>query len=281
MKRVTLIATAMVLAVLAVLAGRVAAQETNVSERTFLTFSGAVELPKLTLQPGTYVFKLADTPSRNVVQVWNQDEKEMLGQWLFVQAERPEVTGENVVMFRETAAGTTPAVQYWYFPGEKIGKEFIYPKDQAAQIAARAGTRVLTSEGEAASVTSIDAQGNVTPWQKAEAAAAPASAASADSALITAPTPAQPTAAAGSLAGNRGVQAEAQVEANANNADVDASARIADNPPPARAVGTAGDAEGQIARNEELPRTASPLALSGLIGLLSLAGAMGLRMVRQ
>ena len=55
----------------------------------------------------------------------------MIGHWLFVQAERPEVTGENVVMFKETREGTTPAVQYWYFPGERIGKEFIYPKDQA------------------------------------------------------------------------------------------------------------------------------------------------------
>ena len=54
------------LAVLAVLAGGAAAQETNVSERTFLTFSSAVEMPGVTLQPGTYVFKLADSASRNV-----------------------------------------------------------------------------------------------------------------------------------------------------------------------------------------------------------------------
>src|SRR5687767_2131934 len=194
MKRVTLIATAMVLAVLAVLAGRVAAQETNVSERTFLTFSGAVELPKLTLQPGTYVFKLADTPSRNVVQVWNQDEKEMLGQWLFVQAERPEVTGENVVMFRETAAGTTPAVQYWYFPGEKIGKEFIYPKDQALRIAARTGLDVRTEDGvvEGDGIAGVQTETAVT----------------ADTTLQNAPASAQPTASAGSLAGNRGLEVE-------------------------------------------------------------------------
>ena len=59
------------------------------SERTFLTFSGAVEMPGVTLQPGTYVFKLADTPTRNVVQVWDREEKNMVGHWLFVQAERP------------------------------------------------------------------------------------------------------------------------------------------------------------------------------------------------
>ena len=41
-----------------------------------------------------------------------------------------------------------------------------------------------------------------------------------------------------------------------------------------RAVGTSGQAD-------ELPRTASPLMLSGLLGLLSLAGAAGLRLSRS
>src|SRR3712207_6054980 len=116
MKRVKLIATALVLAVLAVLTANTAAQETNTSERTFLTFSAPVEMPGVTLQPGTYVFKLADTASRNVVQVWDNEEKNMVGHWLFVQSERNEVSSENVVMFKEAREGTTPAVQYWYFP---------------------------------------------------------------------------------------------------------------------------------------------------------------------
>ncbi len=278
MKRVTLIATALVLAVFAALAGGVTAQQTNTSERTFLTFSNTVEMPGLTLQPGTYVFKLADTASRNVVQAWNEAEDQILGQWLFVQAERSEVTSENVVMFRETAAGTTPAVQYWYFPGERIGKEFIYPKDQAMRIAAATGSNVLTGEGT--EVSSIDARGNVTAWEKQQQARADAGASdtpdavasdregvvpgspaaapdnSADSTLTAAPASSQPSAAAGSLAGNRGAQSEA--------------------------VGTSGaQAESQVARADELPRTASPLALTGLIGLLSLAGALGLRAYRQ
>ena len=124
MKRVKLIATACVTAMLAVFTTNAAAQDFNSSERTFLTFSNTVELPGATLQPGTYVFKLADTASRNVVQVWDRDEKNMLGHWLFVQAERPEVTEENVVMFRETREGATPAVQFWYLgwmPGFIIG----------------------------------------------------------------------------------------------------------------------------------------------------------------
>ena len=304
MKRVTSIATALVLAVFAVLVSGVAAQQTNTSERTFLTFSNTVEMPGVTLPAGTYVFKLADTGSRNVVQVWNEQENQMLGQWLFVQAERPEVSEENVVMFRETPAGSTPAVQYWYFPGEKVGKEFIYPKDQAMKIAAATGSRVLTGEGT--EVSSVDAQGNVTAWEKQQSSQASAAAdsqgairgsvaaesSSADSTVTNAPAAAQPSAPAGSLAGNRGVQAEAQVEADAQDrsddviADVDARADASaqDNAParPAQPVGTSGaQAESQVARADELPRTASPLALTGLMGLLSLAGAMGLRAYRR
>ena len=144
--KVKLIATALALAVLAVLAVRVTAQETNTLERTFMTFSAPVEMPGVTLEAGTYVFKLADTGSRNVVEVWDKDSKHMIGHWTFVQAERPRVSEETVVMFKETREGATPAVQFWYFPGEKIGKEFLYPKDQAERIAARTGAKVRTDD---------------------------------------------------------------------------------------------------------------------------------------
>src|SRR5919106_6476138 len=117
MKPVKLIATACVMAMLGVLSLNVAAQDFNANERTFLTFSSTVELPGVTLQPGTYLFKLADSQSnRHIVQVLSQDEKQVHATILAVPAERLEVTGENVVTFRETAAGTTPAMRYWYYP---------------------------------------------------------------------------------------------------------------------------------------------------------------------
>lgn len=269
MKRVKVLATALVLAVLAVMAGRVTAQQTNTTERTFLTFSSAVEMPGVTLQPGTYVFKLADTPTRNVVQVWDQDEKNMIGHWTFVQAERPQVTEENVVMFRETAEGTTPAVQFWYFPGEKVGKEFIYPKDQAERIAARTGAKVRTEDG----VAETGAVAAVSPAPAEPAAEAPAEPA-ADAALRDAPAAAQPSAAAGSLAGNRQSEAELAPAAEPEPAPVEES-RVAQAQPEPGQVGTSG----QVAA--ELPATASPLALSGLLGLLSLAGAAGIRFFRS
>lgn len=229
MKRAITIATASVAAVLLTLTVGVSAQfETH--NRTFLTFSAPVEMPGVTLPAGTYVFKIADTPSRNVVQVFDKDEKDIIGQWLYVPAQRPQATGETVVTFKENREGATPAVQFWYYPGERTGKEFIYPKQQALQIAARTGAEVRSDEG---------------------------------------------------VVNGAGLPAERPAEATVAVAEPAPVAEVA--PQMTEAVGTSGvRQESTMARNNnELPRTASPLALSGLLGLLALAGAAGLRRYRQ
>jgi len=254
MKRVKLIVTAMVLAVLAVLAGRVTAQQINTNDKTFMTFTAAVEMPGVTLQPGTYVFRLADSPTRNVVQVLDEGEKNIHGQWTFVQADRPRVTEETVVMFRETREGATPAVQFWYFPGEKIGKEFIYPKDQAERIAARTGAQVR-SDGVI--------EGSIADVKVAEASPAPAEPA-AEPVAVAEPAPAPAVVAE--------VQSPAPAPEPAPAPVVEESRVAAQAQSEPRAVGTSGQSE--------LPRTASPLMLSGLLGLLSLASAAGLRLSR-
>ena len=146
MTRVTMIVSAAALAVL-MLAGSAAAQQVDTNERTFLTFSTAVEMPGFTLQPGTYVFKLGDSTRRNVVQVWDREERNMFGHVTFIETQRPRSSEETVVMFKETQEGAPPAIQYWYYPGHTVGKEFIYSKDQAARIAKRSGAAVRTEDG--------------------------------------------------------------------------------------------------------------------------------------
>jgi hypothetical protein len=286
MKRVTSIATACVAAVILAVGASVGAQDLNTQEKTFLTFSNSVELPGITLPAGTYTFKLADTQSRSVVQVLSQDEKQIHGQFLFIPAERMNVTGETVITFRETREGATPAVQYWYYPGEKIGKEFIYPKDQATAISARTGATVMTEGGPISAnstASSTNSQGQVTEWQREQTTASAAdtqvqgaSGVSQDTApsnVAAATEPAaEPAAPAAPAAPEPAATVAAAEPAPAPAADVE--------PAP---VGTSGvqDARPQsVEARAELPRTASPLALTGLIGLLSLAGAMGLRAFR-
>ena len=267
MKRVTSTMTACALAVLAVLATQVQGQESNTSERTFMTFSSPVELPGVTLDAGTYEFRLADSPARNVVQVFRKDARDIVGQWTFVQASRPRVSSETVVMFREAKEGGTPAVQYWYFPNESIGKEFIYPKDQATRIASRTGESVLTDEGR------------VNPSAPDVAAARPAEPQPRDDARAEAPAQEARAEAPAREAREESPPQQARAETPAPAPQ----AQPAPAPAP-RPVGTSGvesQAPAQRAQAEELPRTASPLALTGLIGLLSLVGAFGVRALRR
>jgi hypothetical protein len=275
-----MIAAAAALVLLAVFAQHVAAQQPDTRDRTIMTISNAVELPGLRLEAGKYVFRIADTASRNVIQVLSEDEMQMLGQWLFVPAERQEVTSDTVVTFRETSADTTPAVQFWFYPGEKTGKEFIYPKDQAMRIAQRTGATVLTEEGP----VNGGAQASVAV-EKTDSSAPAADSAQQSAAAEVTSTPAetQVTERQGiGVVEGSGVPESTRADAR--------EVRPATAPAQSEApVGTSGRADAQTSDNvrqesttaqSELPRTASPLALSGLLGLLSLAGAFGVRFFR-
>lgn len=278
MTRVKLIASACLVALLGVLTLNAAAQDFNTNERTYLTFSNAVELPGVTLQPGTYLFRLADSQSsRHIVQVFSQDEKRVHATILAVPAERLEVTGETVVTFRETAEGATPAVQYWYYPGDKIGHEFVYPKDQAMKIAKRTGQNVLSMEGEVSSagttVSSVNAEGEVSEWKREETTppASGQTGAVAGTAGVSASAPANEETVAPSEESRNPESETPPAEPAMTAQDRSAPAPVAEEP--ARPTGTSGQAN-------ELPRTASPLPLSALLGLLSLGGALALRRSR-
>jgi len=269
MKRMTATAAAFVLAVLVLFTVNGKAQDFNPLEKTYLTFSGPVELPGMTLPAGTYTFKLADTPSRNVVQVMSRDEKTIHGQFLFLQAKRAEATGEPVVMFRENAEGTTPAVQYWFYPGESIGKEFIYPKDQATKIAARTHSKVLASDGD--SVTTIDDSGNSSAVDNQASRSNDQSVTGesrGQSVAQATPAPAprqEPTTPAPAAQAPASPAPSVNNSQNTRTSDQDTRTNTADR---------------RVAGNE-LPRTASPLPITALLGMLSMAGGLSLRAFRQ
>lgn len=55
------------------------------------------------------------------------------------------------VRFMETAAGMPAAIKAWWYPGERMGYEFMYPKDQALRLAQGASQPVLTTATATAS----------------------------------------------------------------------------------------------------------------------------------
>ena len=134
-------------ALTAIIAPGARADEWN--KKTILTFSGPVQIPGATLPAGSYVFKLADIPgNRHVVQVFDKDEKKIYTTMLAVPNQRMEPSDKPIVLFSERASGSPQAVKVWYYPGETIGNEFVYPKSQAMKIAKETHTRVLAMNDE-------------------------------------------------------------------------------------------------------------------------------------
>src|SRR5262245_25357811 len=134
-----------------------AAQSGPRNQDTFFTFSQPVELPSKTLPAGTYFFQLMDSDSnRHIVKVMDKDRKELFATMLaipFYSNDRP--SDEPQVRFLEARdkaadAGATPtnAIKIWFYPGNSVGHEFIYPRSQAMRLAARSGESVLTTKTE-------------------------------------------------------------------------------------------------------------------------------------
>jgi hypothetical protein len=105
-------------------------------KKTVVTFGQSEELLGIILPAGTYTFKLSGSPSgRNIVQVLNADGARLLVTILAINNWRLKPTGETVVKFRETPGDAPAALRAWFSPGDKFGREFVYPKRRAVQLA--------------------------------------------------------------------------------------------------------------------------------------------------
>jgi hypothetical protein len=197
------------------------AQGGPTDSRTEFTFNRPVELPGVTLPAGTYIFRFVDaTTGRKVMQVQAKDaSNKTYGMFLTISAQRPRASDNAELRFLETPAGQPAAVKTWWYPGNTIGREFIYPRSQAVRLAKATNSTVLAAKAEAVSGDQMK---------------------SADLAYVS------PTGQ------------ETALTTTAPNADRT----------PAR--------EGTMAR-ARLPRTSTPLAGIGLLGVFSLLSGAWLR----
>jgi hypothetical protein len=233
-------------------------------KRTYFTFSGPIALPGVTLPAGRYLFRIVDTTtSRKVIQVLSDDQKKPYSMANTIPDQRRDPPKDATVAFYESARGTPAAVKSWWYPGESIGYQFIYPRAQAKQIAKSTGKSVLTTKTEStkseetksADLTRVDANGRDLDVNAPDAAGQSASASNNngfrdDSANATVFNRTPPQAAQNGAA-TSGASQDQFNSRNRNNAP-------------------------RTARSE-LPRTASHLPFVGLIGMLSALGFVMLR----
>jgi hypothetical protein len=217
-------------------------------KRTYFTFSQPVALPGVTLSAGTYMFRLADgTTTRKVIEVANKQGTQSFAMLHTLPVYRSDPPRDPEIRFMETAAGAPVAVRAWWKDGERTGYEFIYSKEELAALNRGAATE---SKAEA----------------RIEGPVAERSA----NAEIGADAAGEPVESEGPLSGpdvidGPGVPPEEPEQV----AQLPASGQAA---PPAQGVR-------QEPAREQLPQTASPLALLLLGGLAS--ASFGLRLLRK
>ncbi len=152
---------------------------------TRMTFNAPVELPGMVLEPGTYLFRLLDSPSdRNIVQVFSADRTKLYDTILASPDYRLQPTGKTVMTFEERAAGSPEAVRAWFYPGDEYGLEFVYPKPRAVQLAQAAQhpvpampvavAKAAPAQLKKAPVTAVQPSGQEVPLAEVHPPAPPA-----------------------------------------------------------------------------------------------------------
>ncbi|HUK37424.1 MAG TPA: hypothetical protein VLV86_26085 [Vicinamibacterales bacterium] len=148
MSKARLLWRAFAFATLAVLVAGIARADTY-DKRTVFTFNRPISLPGVTLPAGEYLFRIVDTETnRKVIQVLSGDGKTPYAMLHSIPEVRRDASEKPEVRFLETAKGQPSAVKTWWYPGERIGYEFIYPKHQAQELAKVVAEPVLTTKVE-------------------------------------------------------------------------------------------------------------------------------------
>jgi hypothetical protein len=233
----------------AVLAPGARADDWN--RKTTMTFSGPVEIPGVhltgwaVLPAGTYVFKILDSQSdRHIVQIFNQDETMIYATILAIPNYRLKATDKTVVTFTERPAGEPEALRAWFYPGRQWGEEFVYPKARAMAIAKASNMPVLFTPAEL-------------PLEIAEPIK------SADEPVVAQ------------------LRAAPVMAAQPSGEEVQLAEVVTPPPAPVEVVAAAPVVADPVVVEKTLPSTASLLPLMALFGLMTLGGALVLRLTAK
>jgi hypothetical protein len=288
---------------------------------TYLTFSGPVQVPGATLPAGTYMFKLADPESgRRVIQIWDQEGTKLFTTLLSIPDQLMEAKDEPVVLFSERPAGEPQAIKAWFYPADRYGYEFVYPKDQAmkiaqathdsvlaqnetvaddADVATRAGAKVgrineqgQFEEGQGARTEQTAADQSTTTQSVTPSTPEPATPEAVSSAATTPDDPDDRAQSAAAAPAAPAPGSTTQPSANRTDAAATPAPRPAESTSarsqdssaartPTAATGTTRQTPEPAGTSGQLPNTASSWPLVQLLAGLSLAGSIAVHRLRK
>ncbi|MEO8027329.1 MAG: hypothetical protein ABI823_12690 [Bryobacteraceae bacterium] len=227
-------------------------------KKTYVTFSGPVEIPGKVLSAGTYTFRLVDSSSdRNIVQISNERQDHVYATILAIPKIRLNTPEKTIFTFYESHVGQPPPIKAWFYPGDNTGREFAYPKTREVLLSSNGtadtsySNAVVAHAGPAPAGTLNSNEENEVN-EVTESAMTPAPVQAVDhSDEATAPV---------ALTDEGAIVADMAADEPSPVADQDQAQRPTETTP-----------------NDPMPKTASQFAVYGLFGLGSLAAAYGMR----
>jgi hypothetical protein len=237
-------------------------------KKTVITFADSVQVPGVTLPAGKYVFKLTESPAKQmVVLIYNERESHLMASVIAVANYRMTPPDKTVVTFYEAPVGQPEPIKAWFYPGDNVGRQFIYSKSEAEMIAK--ATKEIVPSAEASAVAHTD---NIKETVVPADAQSQQAAAIATEPQIEAAKVAEPAVAPTPVA-----VAPMPQPTDTSAAKIDAT------PGSSEPSNTVAQPTTEVVANDTptMPSTGSEWPLVGLIGFASLAGAISLRAIRR
>jgi len=119
---------------------------TEWNKKSILNTDRRVEFPGVVLEPGTYTIRLKESrEKRSIVEIRNQDETQILATVLAIPDHRQRTDDNSEFAYFNAATGQPQPVRTWFYSGDLIGLEFVYPKARAREIAKASDDHVMAS----------------------------------------------------------------------------------------------------------------------------------------
>lgn len=234
--------------------------DTPATRDVYFTFSQPVMVPNQTLPAGKYLFRIAGT-GRNVVEIYSGDKSRMIQRVMAVQAARSDSPERAELRLIESTSDAPVAIGTWWYPLQRQGWEFVYPREQALKLAKSARQPILTT---AANVPAekIDSSSDLVRLEP--------SGAQAEFEASANPQPAQ-------VRGTAQTGDVASADANANQV----AAAMSGQSRPAASTTTARAETQSASGRTSLPRTASWTPTAALVSVLACAAGLALGFRRR
>ncbi len=102
---------------------------------TQLTFNQPVQVPdNIVLPAGTYWFVMPDHSGGQIMQVFDRDRTQLLGTFLTLPTERPNLSDDVQLTFGRVSANAPMMAVSWFYPGEATGHELVYSPQRQSQL---------------------------------------------------------------------------------------------------------------------------------------------------